>query len=234
MKAHNLARGMQSAQVSQLAFFRTLTSVPARELHLKEILRFGFPHLDLTREVRTWRIENLRHLWRRVQKVLAARVLGIPHFYGSLSLVRIDKDGRWMDFGLASMALVTTVGVNFLVDAFQNSVELENLKFHGFGTGTAAEAVGDTALATELTTEYTVDGTRPTGTTTEGASANIYRTVATLSPDSGGTLAITEHGIFSAATAGTLLDRSVFAAINLVAGSDSLQSTYDYTMNAGG
>ena len=142
--------------------------------------------------------------------------------------------GDLTDFGLLSTRLVTDVGVGYIVDAFQNGVELENMKYHGYGTGTTAENQTDTALVTELTTEYVVNSTRPTGTTTEGASANIYRTVATLSPDSGGTLAITEHGVFSASSAGVLLDRSKFSAINLVASSDSLQTTYELTLTAGG
>lgn len=142
--------------------------------------------------------------------------------------------GDVVDFGLISTRLVTDNGVGYIVDAFQNLTELENMKYHGYGTGTTAEAQGDSALVTELTTQYNPDSTRPTGTTTEGASANIYRTVATLSPDSGGTIAITEHGIFSATSAGVLLDRSKFSAINLVAGSDSLQTTYELTCTAGG
>ena len=73
-----------------------------------------------------------------------------------------------------------------------------------------------------------------TGTQAEGASANVYRTTATLSPDSGGTLAITEHGLFSASSAGTLWDKTLFSAINLVSGSDSLQTQYDLTCTAGG
>lgn len=58
--------------------------------------------------------------------------------------------------------------------------------------------------------------------------------MGTISPDSGGTLAITEHGLFSAASAGTLWDRTVFAAVNLVAGSDSLQVTHTTTFPSGG
>lgn len=144
--------------------------------------------------------------------------------------------GDVLDYGLISTRVVTTAGVNFIVDAFQNTTELENLKYHAYGTGTNAEAAGDTALQTEETTQYNPDNTRPTGTTTEGASANIYRTVATYSPDSGGTRAITEHGVLSQAATGggTLLDRSVFSAINLVAGSDSLQTTYELTVSSGG
>lgn len=140
------------------------------------------------------------------------------------------------DYGVVSRKVVTTAGVGFLVDAFQNTTELENMEFHGIGTGTTAEAAGDTALVTELTTEYNPDNTRVTGTNAEGASANIYQTVGTNELDSG-TPAITEHGIFSNATVGSgvLWDRSVFAAINLdgTAG-DSLQSTYEATFNSGG
>lgn len=140
---------------------------------------------------------------------------------------------RVEDHGIVSRRVVTTVGVGFIVDAFQNLVELENMKYHGLGTGTTAEASGDTALVTELTTEYNPNSTRATGTTTESA-ATIYQTVATNTLDSG-TPVLREHGVFSAASAGVLLDRSVFAAITLdgTAG-DSLQTTYSLTLSAGG
>jgi hypothetical protein len=136
-----------------------------------------------------------------------------------------------MFLGLASFRVVTDVGVAYIVDSWQNSVELENQKYHGLGTGSTAEAAGDTALVTELTTEYT-GNVRATGTTTEGASANIFRTVATNTLDGTPGAALREHGIFSASTVGVLLDRTVFAAITLSSG-DSLQSTYDHTQTAG-
>jgi hypothetical protein len=141
--------------------------------------------------------------------------------------------GRVVDYGTLSTRVVTDAGVAYIVDAFQNLTELENFKYHGYGTGTTAEAASQTGLITELTTQYAVDNTRVTGSQTEGA-ANIYRSVATLSPDTGGTIAITEHGLFSAASGTTLLDRSVFSAINVAAGADSLQTTYDLTVASGG
>jgi hypothetical protein len=194
---------------------------------------------DLRRRVSwRWTVANFfRYRWRELPTyaaVFLGRLCGLALITSALRLEVRHADGTITDYGVVSRRLVTTAGVNFIVDAFQNTVEVENLKFHGFGTGTNAEASGDTTLQTELTTQYAVDNTRPTGSTTEGASANIYRTVATLSPDSGGTIAITEHGVFSATSAGTLLDRSVFSAVNLVAGSDSLQATYDLTLAAGG
>lgn len=136
------------------------------------------------------------------------------------------------DYGVVGDKVVTTVGVGFIVDAFQNSVEVENMKFHGLGTGSTAEAVGDTALVTELTTEYT-GNVRATGSTTEGAGANIYRTVGTNTLDGTPGAALREHGIFSASSAGVLLDRTVYSAITLSSG-DGLESTYDLTLTAGG
>jgi hypothetical protein len=134
--------------------------------------------------------------------------------------------------GLASMRVVTTAGVNFLVDALQGTVEPEILKYHGVGTTNTAESSSDTALAAESTTALNPDSTRATGSLTEGASANIFRTVGTLTADA--SIAAVEHGIFSQAATGggTLLDRSVFSTVNLASG-DSIQFTYDLTLPAG-
>jgi hypothetical protein len=209
------------------------SSVPPRQLSFWEILRLGFPHFGLAREVALWRLGNIPNLLRGLWRVYVARFFNLSHFYGQVSLAVIKADGRVIDYGLASLRVVTTAGVNAIVDAFQNSFEVENLKYHGLGTGTNAEASGDTALQTELTTEYNPNNTRATGSTTEGAAANVYRTVGTNTVDA--SAAVTEHGIFSQAATGggTLLDRSVFSVINLANG-DSLQTTYDLTFSAGG
>ncbi len=199
----------------------------------RTMLQHGTPQKGLPDEVNEWRRANRPHLARRLKRVQGARLLRLPTFYGALYLEKIRGDGERLPLGLATVAVVTTAGVNFIVDAFQNLVELEAMNFHGFGTGGAAEAVGNTALTTELTTQYAVDNTRPTGTQSE-PSANVYRTVATLDPDAD--VAITEHGIFNqAASGGTLLDRSLFSVINLSgAGGDTLQATYDFTVTSGG
>ena len=148
-----------------------------------------------------------------------------------LYAVHIHADGRRDDLGLVSYKVVTDAGVGYIVDAFQNLTELENMKYHGLGTGTTAEAASQTGLVTELTTQYNPDNTRATGSLTEGAGANVFRTVGTNTVD--GAAAVTEHGIFSAATGGVLLDRSLFSVINLSA-SDSLQTTYDLSLSSGG
>lgn len=196
---------------------------------LKDVVRLAMPNSERA-DVNRYRIINLVNIWRGLWPIVIARFFRVSHFYGAVYATVRRSSGEGIDLGLISLRVVTDTGVGFIVDAFQNLFELENMKYHGFGTGTNAEAAGNTALQTELTTQYATDNTRPAGSTTEGAAANIYRTVGTLSPDA--SVAITEHGIFSAASAGVMLDRSVFSAINLVTG-DSLQITYDLTLNSG-
>ena len=197
------------------------------------VLEHALPHRGLSREVFWWRVRNLRHLWRGLWRVFVAWLLGIPTHLGVLYLDVVRVTGERVRYGMASMRVVTTVGAGYIVDAFQTStsIELENMKYHGIGTGTNAEAVGDTALQTELTTQYNPDNTRATGTTTENG-ATVYRTVGTNTVDAAA--AVTEHGILSQAATGggVLLDRSVFSVVNLANG-DSLQSTYDLTITAG-
>lgn len=193
--------------------------------------------LKPVRASRLWRLRNwFEHKWRSAHVLpmafLARLIPGLIVVTSELRAIKISADGLVTDYGVISRRVVTTTGVGFIVDAFQNLVEAENMKFHGVGTGTTAEASSDTALVTESTTAINPDSTRATGSTTEGASGNIYRTVGTVSFD--GTAAITEHGIFSQAATGggVLLDRSVFSAIN-VANGDSIQFTYDLTFPAG-
>jgi hypothetical protein len=209
---------------------------PDRQLSLAEIGRHGMPRRGLPAEVNRWRRANRTHLARGLRRVLLARTLRLPHFYGALFLTVIRADGRVENLGLASLRLVTTTGVRFICDDFNaSSTDVSNMKFHGIGTGAVAEAVGDTALGTEITTQYSTDNTRPTGTQ---ASATVstnatYTTVGTITVDA--TVAATEHGILSQAATGggTLLDRSVFSVVNLASG-DSLQATYVLTINSGG
>ena len=144
---------------------------------------------------------------------------------GTLSAKLKKKNGDTKDFGVVSDQVVTTAGVNFLVDAFQNITELETFKYHDSGTGTNVEAAGNTGLQTP-TAEA-----RDVGTQIEGGSANVYKTVA--EHIYAGTFAIVEHGLFSASSAGTLWDRSKFTAINVVA-SDKIEFTYELTCTAGG
>lgn len=187
---------------------------------------------------RWWRIKQAAKLVRNGSYLMPlyarlARALGLFVGYGELRAIVLHADGTATDYGLLGRKLVTSAGVNYIAADFAGGAsDIADFKFHGFGTGTGSESTANTTLGTELTTEYATNSTRPTGS--QSASTNVYTTVATLSPDSGGTLAITEHGLFSAASSGTLWDRTVFSPVNLVATADSLQATYTLTLPSGG
>ena len=167
-------------------------------------------------------------------KNLPNRLRGIPQevyrignlkMVSELRAVHIAADGTRTDLGVLGRRVITTAGVNYLATCFTNTVEPEAMNYHESGTGIVAEAIGDTALGT------TSGVARVAGTQTTPGSTNIYQTAATVSFVS--TLAITEHGIFSASSAGTLLDRTKFSAINVVSG-DSIAFTYQMTLPSGG
>jgi hypothetical protein len=84
------------------------------------------------------------------------------------------------------------------------------------GTGTTEAAKGDTALETEASEDRVV-------ATPSQPAADTNQWIATITAD--GTKAITEAGLFDAATSGNCIIRSVFAAINVVA-NDSIQFTF--------
>lgn len=141
---------------------------------------------------------------------------------GRLYAVKIDGEGNRHDIGLISTRLVTDAGVAWIA-AFLAGTGTATAKYHDAGTGTTAEAANQTALVTPY------GGSRAAGSQT--SSTNTYTTVGTISFS--GTFAITEHGLFTAASSVTLIDRSVFAAINVVSG-DSIQFTYVLTLPSGG
>ncbi|KKK86289.1 hypothetical protein LCGC14_2764710 [marine sediment metagenome] len=171
-------------------------------------------------------ISRLR-AWIRLRSALR----GVAVFRATLSARHyIAAEDKWIDKGIICTRVVTDEFVELLVDELQASAPAHtrffDFKFHDSGTGVGAEAAGDTALGTPT------GEARDTGTQVEGASANIYKTVATHTY--AGTFAVTEHGLFSAASApDELMDRSVFAAINVVSG-DKIEFTYELTCGSGG
>jgi hypothetical protein len=148
----------------------------------------------------------------------------VLEMWGFLS-ARVCRGGEWEDLGLLSCQKVTTAFTVYLVDAMQNSTTspMDIFKYHGSGTGVTAEANTQTALVTEVET-------RATGSLTEGASTNIFKTVGTQTYTA--TRTIAEHGVFSASTSGTMLDRSLLASTVSVENTDTIEWTYELTVNA--
>lgn len=142
------------------------------------------------------------------------------------------KDQRVVDLimgtGNFTTGLVVTGGMNYLATDFAaglSSPRISAMNYHDSGTGTVAATSTDSGLGTQAG-----PATRATGTQSNPAT-NQYRSVGTINYTS--TLAITEWGLFSASTSGTMWDRRVFSAVNVVNG-DSLQITYTLTLTAGG
>jgi len=172
-----------------------------------------------------YKIRNLPHIIPGWLKWKIAKALNIATFLGTLEIKVIKANGDQIYYGVVSTRIVTTEFVNFLIDELQaNTARFQTFKYHDSGTGTTAEAVGDTALVTPVES-------RITGTQTE-AAANVYQSIATISYTA--PRAITEHGLFDAPS-GTdeLMDRSVFNAVNVDSG-ESILFTYQLTASAGG
>jgi len=154
-----------------------------------------------------------------------ARFFGLMTAYGKLEAILYRANGEVVRFGVLSYRVVTTAFVDFVTDQLQTETSVfGDFKYHDSGVGTTDPAITDTDIET-------TDGeSRATGTQTE-SSHNVYQSVGTISYTT--TKAITEHGLFNASTGVTLMDRSEFAAINVVNG-DSIQFTYSLTLTAGG
>lgn len=148
-------------------------------------------------------------------RVIMTNTLEVKHFRGDRLITRRYIINR----------VITTAFVNALVDAFQAAAYINGWNYHTSGVGTNAEVIADTGLQSE------VAEARDAGTQAEGATANIYQSVATHTY--AGSFAITEHGLFNASSAGVLMDRTVFPAINVVSG-DRIEFTYELTVAAGG
>ena len=155
-----------------------------------------------------------------------SKVTGIITITGELSCILANPDGSLVNYGVVSRRVVTTAFAEFMVDQLQaETSQWGDFKFHDSGVGVTAAAVGDTDI-------QTTDGeSRVAGNQIEGATAEIYKSVATITYTT--TKAITEHGIFSQATGSTLMDRSVFAALNVVA-TNQIQFSYELTVVSGG
>jgi hypothetical protein len=99
--------------------------------------------------------------------------------------------------------IVTTAGKNAITSRLASSPGSAVPTHMAIGTGTNAAAAGDTTLQTELDRNAVTSNT---------ASANVLTVVGDWAAGDG-TGAITEAGILSASSGGTLFVRAVFSSI---------------------
>jgi hypothetical protein len=113
--------------------------------------------------------------------------------------------------------LVVTTGRNWIADLIGGTSG--TMSHIAVGTGTTTQVLGDTTLETELTR----------GTTT-GSSLNNTASFSSVFNAGVATGAITEAGIFDAASVGDMLCRTTFAVVN-IGSSDSMSITWTITVS---
>jgi len=138
---------------------------------------------------------------------------------GDLRVVLKDSEGKIKEEREINNLVVST-GLAFIASRMKDTTD-DAMSYMGVGTSTTAAAAGDTTLGTEI------DRNALTSTT---VSSNTITYVANWAAGDG-TGAITEAGLFNAASAGTMLARTVFDVINKAA-NDSLSITWTVTLSA--
>lgn len=118
--------------------------------------------------------------------------------------------------------IIVNVGFDFIADAIGKSASRPSVMgFIALGTGTTAAAASQSALVSEL------DRNAATYAHTVGTKAFSFTADF---PSGDGTGAITEAGVFNAASGGIMLDRVVFPVVNKGA-DDSLTAVFTFTMS---
>lgn len=121
---------------------------------------------------------------------------------GKLSIVVTGEDGSVKDSREINN-LVVSAGISFIASRMKDATATA-MSHMAVGTGAVAAAAGNTALGAE--------SARVALTSTTANATNVVY-VASF-PAGTGTAALTEAGLFNAASAGTMLCRTVYSVIN--------------------
>ena len=116
--------------------------------------------------------------------------------------------------------LVVDTGLNYIVSRMKDTTA-GAMSHMALGSGTVSPAAGDTALGSQLGSRAALSTTTVSGNTIT-YSATFGAGVATG--------AVTEAGIFNAASSGTMLCRTVFAVVNKAA-NDTITVTWTVTVS---
>lgn len=139
---------------------------------------------------------------------------------GRLSVVLRDSNGQVkQSYEVPNLAVNT--GLAYITSRMKDATD-DVMSHMAVGSGATAADGGDTALETQIGSRVALTSTTVT--------ANEIEYVATFAAGVG-TGAVTEAGTFNAATAGTMLCRTVFSVVNKGA-DDTLQITWTITLNA--
>ena len=139
---------------------------------------------------------------------------------GELAMVLRDKNGNVKE-ERTEKNLVVTTGLTYIASRMKDATATA-MTHMGLGSGTTTEAAGQTDLTTLLGSREALDSTT--------ASSNTIVYVASFEAGDA-TGAVTEAGIFNAASSGTMLCRTKFNVVNKAA-DDTMNVTRTITLSA--
>ena len=140
--------------------------------------------------------------------------------HGAVTLMLQKPDGEVQTTHKEN--IIVNVGFDFIADAIGKATSRPGVMgFIAVGTGSTAAAASQSALVTEL------DRNAATYAHTVGTKTFTFTALFSAGDATG---AITEAGVFNAASAGIMLDRVVFPVVNKGA-DDSLTAVFTFTMS---
>ena len=142
---------------------------------------------------------------------------------GALSIVLTDKNGNVKDSREVKNLVVNT-GLAYIISRMVGTSKAV-VSHMALGAGTSAAAASQTDLVSMLGSREPLDSTTITGTNLEKVQY-----VATFEPGDA-TGAVTEAGLFNAASGGDMLCRTVFPVVNKAA-DDQMAITWTITLSA--
>ena len=142
---------------------------------------------------------------------------------GQLSIVLKDKNGQIKETREVKNRVVNT-GLAYIISRMTGTSK-GVMSHMAVGSGTTAVAATQTDLISMLGARKALDSTTINGTNSEKVTY-----IATFEPGKG-TGAITEAGIFNAASGGDMLCRTVFPVVNKQA-DDTMVITWTITVSA--
>ena len=139
---------------------------------------------------------------------------------GDVALVLKDKNGNVKE-SREIHNLVVSSGLTFICSRMAGT-SADVMSHMALGSGTTAASSGQTDLVSILGSREALDST--------SASSNTITYVSSFEAGEG-TGAVTEAGVFNAASSGTMLCRTVFAVVNKAA-DDTMSVTWTITLTA--
>jgi hypothetical protein len=139
---------------------------------------------------------------------------------GDVAIVLKDKDGNVKDSREINN-LVVSSGLEFICSRMAGT-SAGVMSHMALGSGTTAAAAGQTDLVSILGSREALDST--------SAASNTITYVSSFEAGEA-TGAVTEAGVFNAASSGTMLCRTVFAVVNKAA-DDFMSVTWTITLTA--